>query len=313
MDTVFPASLPRKVRREAGKLYCPGIGDDTSGLISLLAAFQAIHQAGIQLRSTLIFVASVQEERRLQGARALLNKSEIHPDMFVAIDVPLGEVWYGALRVTRLKLFYTSPGSHTLTSRGKPNPARAVASAIQQVYQIALPPVDPTLGGWKLPVINVGMLGGGTVPNAIPQEAWFTIDLRSQDDTTQQRLESEVLRVAKAAAQTEGVGFRIKKPSGEDVDFSKIRSRSARRADPIVQTALDVQSYLKVSPANTEPLDMGSTDANVAVGMGIPSIAIGGPYYERQHTPEEVADENSIVPGTKSIFLLAVSLADLSN
>jgi tripeptide aminopeptidase len=28
-------------------------------------------------------------------------------------------------------------------------------------------------------------MGGGTVFNAIPREAWFTVDLRSLDDTTQ--------------------------------------------------------------------------------------------------------------------------------
>jgi tripeptide aminopeptidase len=85
MDTVFAASVPRKVRRENGKLYCPGIGDDTSGLVSLIAALEAVHQAGIKLHGTLVMLASVQEERRLQGARYLLAKSEIHPDMFVVL------------------------------------------------------------------------------------------------------------------------------------------------------------------------------------------------------------------------------------
>jgi tripeptide aminopeptidase len=233
--------------------------------------------------------------------------------MFVAIDTPLGEVWYGALRVTRLKFYYTSPGSHTLTSRGKPSPARAVAMAIEQLYEILLPPVEPGLGAWKVPVINVGMLGGGTAPNAIPQEAWFTVDLRSQDASTQERLELEVLRGAKAAAEKEGVGFRLEKPSGEDVDYSKVRSREARRADPLVQTALDIQRYLNIPSVQPAPLDIGSTDANVAVGMGIPGIAIGGPYYERQHTLDEVAEESSIIPGTKMLILLAVSLAELAD
>jgi tripeptide aminopeptidase len=313
MDTVFAASVPRKVRRDNGKLYCPGIGDDTSGLVSLIAALEAVHQAGIKLHGTLVLVASVQEERRLQGVRYLRAKSEIHPDMFVAIDTPLGEVWYGALRVNRLKFYYTSPGSHTLTSRGKPSPARALALAIEQLYEIPLPPVEPGFGVWKVPVINVGMLGGGTAPNAIPQEAWFTVDLRSQDASTQERLELEVLRGAQAAAEKEGVGFRMQKPSGEDVDYSKVRSREVRRADPIVQTALDIQRYLNIPSLQPAPLDIGSTDANVAIGMGIPGIAIGGPYYERQHTLDEVAEESSTIPGTKMLILFAVSLAELAD
>jgi hypothetical protein len=47
--------------------------------------------------------------------------------------------------------------------------------------------------------------------------------------------------------------------------------------------------------------------------MGIPGIAIGGPYYERQHTLDEVAEESSIIPGTKMLILLAVSLAELAD
>jgi len=56
------------------------------------------------------------------------------------------------------------------------------------------------MGSFKLPVMNVGMLGGGTVVNAIPREAWFTVDLRSLDSPTQDRLESAVVAAATHAA-----------------------------------------------------------------------------------------------------------------
>ncbi len=314
MDTVFAATVPRKVRREGGKLYCPGIGDDSGGLAALLEAFRALQQAGIRTRGKLVFVATVQEETRLRGARHFLTDSGIHPDMFVAVDIWLGDVWYGALRISRLKFTYTSPGSHTLFSRGQPTPSRALASAIQKVYEIPLPPAEPGLQGMKVPVVNIGTLGGGTVFNAIPQEAWFTVDLRSLDSATQDRLESEVVRVAKSAAEKEGVGFRAEKPQGEDVDFSKARPREMRRADPLVQTALDIHRHLHLSRAGGgDPLDMGSTDANVAVGMGIPAIAVGVAHYTGPHTLGEVADENSIVPGAKMVLLLATSLAGLAD
>jgi acetylornithine deacetylase/succinyl-diaminopimelate desuccinylase-like protein len=226
----------------------------------------------------------------------------------------LGDVWYGALRIARLKFTYTSPGSHTLFSRGQPTPARAVGAAIQNVYGVPLPPEEPGLGGMKVPVLNVGTLGGGSVFNSIPQEAWFTVDLRSLDSATQDRLESEVVRVAKAAADKEGVGFRSEKPQGEDVDFSKALPRETRRAHPLVQTAVDIQNYLKLARAGAvEAFDMGSTDANVAVGLGIPAIAVGGARYTGPHTLDEAAEEQSIVPGAKMLLLLATSLAGLAN
>ena len=80
-------------------------------------------------------------------------------------------------------------------------PSLRPSPAIQNVYGIPLPTAEPGLGGMKVPVVNVGTLGGGAVFNSIPQEAWFTVDLRSLDSATQDRLESEVVRVARAAAE----------------------------------------------------------------------------------------------------------------
>src|SRR6266550_4682881 len=59
MDTVFAGSIPRKVKREGGKRYCPGIGDDSSGLTALLEVFREIQHSGIRTRGKLVFVATV--------------------------------------------------------------------------------------------------------------------------------------------------------------------------------------------------------------------------------------------------------------
>ena len=37
-DTVFPDTEPMEVRREGGRLLCPGVGDDTANLAVLLMA-----------------------------------------------------------------------------------------------------------------------------------------------------------------------------------------------------------------------------------------------------------------------------------
>jgi tripeptide aminopeptidase len=78
------------------------------------------------------------------------------------------------------------------------------------------PPTVPGLDTFKLPVLNVGMMGGGTVFNAIPREAWFTVDLRSLDDTTQDKLATAVVSAAKQAAEKEGVGFHMEEKSFGD-------------------------------------------------------------------------------------------------
>jgi acetylornithine deacetylase/succinyl-diaminopimelate desuccinylase-like protein len=308
MDTVFPEGTDLKVKREGDTLRAPGIGDDTSNLMAVLEMFRALDRGGVKTKGDLIFLASVQEEVGLLGARHWLETSGYKPDMFIAADISANEVWYGALRVTQYKFFYTSPGAHTLESRGGPSPAQAVAKAIDAVYAIPLPPIAEGLDTFKLPVANVGMLGGGTVFNAVPREAWFTVDLRSLDTPTQQRLQQAVEDAARNAAEQGHVGFRMEKSTL--ADYSKARSKEARLNDPLVQTALAVKNHFR--PAGTPaivPADVGSTDANVAIAMGIPAVAIGATLEYTPHRLEESATASSIVPGVKSLIALAVALS----
>ena len=196
-----------------------------------------------------------------------------------------------------------------MESRGAPSPSHAVARAIEAMYAIPLPPVAEGLGAFKLPVINVGMLGGGTVVNAIPREAWFTVDLRSLDSGAQDRLATAVNNAARGAADTEHVGFRVEHKMG--VDYSKARPHDTRLHDAVVQTALAAANHFrKQGTPEIVPQDVGSTDANIAVAMGIPAVAIGAAAHSLPHRLEEYAESESIVPGVKFLIALGVSLAE---
>jgi tripeptide aminopeptidase len=306
MDTVFPEGTDLKVKREGDILRAPGVGDDTSNLMATLEMFRALDRGGVKTKGDLIFLASVQEEVGLLGARHWLESSGYKPDLFVAVDGPSDAVWYGALRIDQFKFFYTSPGAHTLESRGAPSPAKAVAKAITALYEIALPPVAKGLGDFKLPTLNVGMLGGGTVVNAIPREAWFTVDLRSLDNGTQDRLESTVVATVRRIGEQEGVGFRMEKKMASD--YSRARPQKERLNHPLVQTALATSNHFR-KPGSPEivPADVGSTDANVAVGMGTPGVSVGATIERMPHRLEEYAEAGAIIPGIKSLIALAVA------
>ena len=307
-DTVFPEGTPIKVRREGDTLTAPGVGDDTSNLMATLEMFRALNRGGVQTKGDLIFLASVQEELGLLGAKHWLESSGYKPDMFIAADLASNQVWYGALRISMYKFFYTSPGAHTMESRGAPSPAKAVAKAIDALYEIPLPPPAAGLDSFKLPVINVGMIGGGTVFNAIPREAWFSVDLRSLDSTTQDKLATAVVSAAKQAAEKEGVGFRTEEQS-VGINYSKARPQSERMNQPVVQTALATANYFrKPGSPEIELADVGSTDANIAIAMGIPAVAVGAAMEHFPHRLEEYAEASTIIPGIKSLLALVVSL-----
>jgi tripeptide aminopeptidase len=308
MDTVFPEGTDLKVKREGDVLRAPGIGDDTSNLMATLEMFRALNRGGVQTKGDLIFLASVQEEVGLLGAKHWLETSGYKPDLFVAVDLSANQVWYGALRITQFKFFYTSPGAHTMESRGGPSPAKAVAKAITSLYDLPLPPVAPNLDSFKLPVLNVGMLNGGTVVNAVPREAWFTVDLRSLDTPTQARLEKAVVAIAENTAKSEGVGFRMEQKMA--IDYTRAKPQAERLSSQVVQTALAISNHFRKpgSPAIVAA-DVGSTDANIAISMGIPAVAVGAVMERLPHRLEENADAGSIVPGIKALIAMAVSMS----
>ena len=306
LDTVFPADTPIQVRREGSTLRAPGVFDNSASVANLLAAVRAIEGAGLRTRRDLVFLFTVQEEVGLRGMRHWLERNRDRTGMLVALDSGLPGVWYGALGIQWLKFIYTSAGAHTNSSRGRPNPARAVAAAIQNIYTIPLPPPGEATG-----IYNVGMIGGGKVFNAISQESFFTVDIRSNEPEVHQDLAVRIRRMAEDAARQERVGFRVEVVS-DSTAAGTARQLAGRRAHPIVQTAVDIQTYLDIGRGRPiRAVASGSTDANVGVGMGIPSIAVGRSYGGDQHTLQEYADIDSAYLGTKQIVLLAAALGEL--
>jgi tripeptide aminopeptidase len=308
MDTVHPMDTDLHVTRADGRLHAPGIFDNSASVANMLQAARALDAAKVRTRGDVYFVATVQEELGLEGMDHWLDEHKGVPDMVVALDGGLGPVDYGALGIYWSRMIFTGEGSHTLTSRGRPHPGRAAATAILDIYRIPLPDPNAPVGA----VYNVGMIEGGKVVNAIPQEVWFTVDLRTVDPDLLAKLDAEIVGTCEAAATAEGVTFRR-----EYIQRSEAGGRpeqlAGRRAHPLVQTAVDVLTYLGVDlPKGGEALPTGSTDSNAAVVRGIPSISVGRAYGGNQHTLSEWADVDSAKIGTKQIVLLAASLAELS-
>jgi di/tripeptidase len=85
-----------------------------------------------------------------------------------------------------------------------------------------------------------------------------------------------------------------------------------RRTHPLVETAIDIYRYVGLElPKGSEAVATGSTDANIGVVMGIPSISVGRSYGGNQHTLTEWADWPSAQKATKMVLLLATSMAGL--
>src|SRR5256712_6254001 len=72
MDTVFQPGLQIKATIRDGRIYAPGIGDDTRDLDALLATIRALDHAQVDTKGDLISVFTVQEETTMNGAKAFV-------------------------------------------------------------------------------------------------------------------------------------------------------------------------------------------------------------------------------------------------
>src|SRR5256884_1868721 len=86
LDTVFQPGLQVKATIRDGKIYAPGIGDDTRNIEALLATIRALNDAKIKTKGDLLFVFTVQEETTMNGAKAFVSENKGKIDQYIALD-----------------------------------------------------------------------------------------------------------------------------------------------------------------------------------------------------------------------------------
>jgi len=297
MDTVFQGVWEIKVKREGNLLKAPGIGDDTASLANLLWSIRALKQVGFKPDNTYYFIGSVGEEIGFVGIEAFLDSAEEKFDLVIALDGDLGKVHYGALGFWGGRITFRGPGAHTMQSRGVPNPNLAVAKAIERICGIRLPSKPPE----KWTIINVGMIGGGKVRNAVSEESYFTVDLRSINQEELEKAQTKIRKICQDVAAEEGVELEM-----------TINERSKAYQIPgaedsfLVKTVLDILKFLEVKEIEVDPL--GSTEANVGIERGVLSVNLGRTYGRYKHALSEEAEIDGLFLAMKQILLLIYCL-----
>jgi acetylornithine deacetylase/succinyl-diaminopimelate desuccinylase-like protein len=299
MDTVAPAGADYSVRRTqqagGGVLRGPGVRDDSSGLAALVAAISLIRNHDLAPAADTWILASAQEEVGLQGAERFVRDHADEIGAFIAVDGSLGQISYAATGIVWLKIRFKGEAAHTLKAHEKPSAILAAARAIDAISAIPLRRSPEELESW----LNIGSMGAGDVPNALPGEAWFTVDIRSNDTETVGMLEKQVTELAGRASRGVGVECHI-----ETLHRLAGTSPPGGGKSPLVLSARRVLESLGWNQISVTP--RGTADHNVAIARGIPGIAIGITTGDGAHTPDEYADIAPFLIGVKQVMLLAL-------
>lgn len=271
LDTVFPEGTDVKVKIKNDTLYAPGIGDDTRGLSMLLTLLETIKTNEIKPKDNILFVGSVGEEGLgdLRGVKHLFREGGPKIDSWIAIDGgSIGRVNNKALGSYRYRVSYKGPGGHSWGAFGLANPHHALGQAISNFVVVA----DQYTAEGPKTSYNVGVISGGTSINSVPFESSMQIDIRSVEPTRLDEMEALLEKATQKALEHQNS---IKR-RGPDLtlELEKIGNRpSGELSDtlPLVQRTLAATTYFGTQPYLTR----GSTNSNIPISKGIPSVTIG--------------------------------------
>jgi len=258
----------------------------------------------VRTTKTLVFAGDVGEEGEgnLRGIRALVDEFGPRLSAVIAIDGPsIEHITTQGIASRRFEVTITGPGGHSWSDFGTPNPITAISRGIVKFSSIRVP--DEPRSSY-----NFGVIEGGTSVNSIPSRAAVKIDLRSEEESELDRLES-TLRDSMQAGVKDEIGAGRSGADALRLEITSLGSRPSGKLpedSPLLETVRNVDRFL----GTRSRLERSSTDANIPLSQGIPAVAIGGGGKgSGSHTLAEWYDPTGRELGLKRVLLIALALA----
>lgn len=297
LDVVFPDTETLPLTEDDGRIYCPGIGDDTACVVCLLMAAKYIAgkiRAGEWEKERaravgILLVCNSGEEGlgNLKGVKAICRGYGERIRNFCTFDSELDKIVNRAVGSKRYRIRIATEGGHSFGDFGKDNAIEKMAGIIEKLYRVQVPEGGKT-------TYNVGLISGGTGVNVIAQNAEILYEFRSDTSEHLQMMEQYFEKT-----------IREEKDKGLDIEYEVIGLRpcgkgvDAARQERLTEKAM--KAVKNVIGKNPEQ-NCGSTDCNIPLSMGIPSVCVGCYYGHGAHTREEYIEKDSLILGIQVAF-----------
>ena len=289
-DTVFAAGVDLTVRREDDRIYGPGIGDNSMGVAGMLGIARGLQMGNITPPVDLHFVATTREEGlgNLDGMRAAYTHIADSIGAVINMEgLALGFVYNAGIAVRRLKITAKADGGHSWVHFGKHSAINGLVELGARLLRIN-PPNEPRT------TYNIGMIEGGQAINALATEATLWLDMRSESPAELASLERRV-RTFMDEIKRDDLRFKVEivgdRPAGE-----------LDPAHPLVQFALASLEVVRFKGG----LHSGSTDGNIPLQAGCPTVTIGVTSGANAHRVDEYIELEPVEAGLKQLILLTL-------
>jgi tripeptide aminopeptidase len=295
-DTVFPAHTDLSIRidNEEGRIYGPGIGDNSTGVAALLALAESLSTLGAPPVDVWLVANSGEEGLGdLRGMRAAVDRLRAHIGAAIVLEgMGLGRIVHRALGSRRYRITATAPGGHSWSDFGTASAVHVLALIAADIVRVKVPASPRT-------TFNIGRIEGGTSINTIAQHATMELDMRSEEPVALEYLAANVdqllERYQSARWKKWGVHVTVEtigdRPAGElAADHPLVKAAAAA----LVDAGLTAPPDLRIS----------STDANIPLSRGIPAVCVGIAEGGNAHRLEEWLSTAKLGQGMQHLFLL---------
>lgn len=293
-DVVFEDEEEFDVQVRDGKVFAPGVGDDTANVVNLLMCAKYVTQNKMQAEKGFLFVMNSCEEGlgNLKGSKKIMEDYGSRVKEFVSLDGHIGSCVSKAVGSQRYKVTVTTEGGHSYSDFGSRNAIYYLSSMIQTLYAVKAPQKEKT-------TYNVGIISGGTSVNTIAEKASMLYEFRSLDKGCLKQMEDffwavlDSYRKMDIGVSVEVVGMR---PCSGDIDEQKLESFTERNKEII--------SYYHDAELD---LEAGSTDSNIPLSMGVPANTVGTVKGGGAHTRGEWIEIDGVETGMKISMAMVLS------
>jgi glutamate carboxypeptidase len=289
-DTVWPvgtlAAMP--FRKDAGRLWGPGVLDMKAGLVFFLYAIRTLQELDVPARRKLALLVVSDEEVASLTSRALTETEAKRSDCVLVVEPGTGLT--GKLKTSRkgigrYRIHVQGRASHAGVDFEKG--ASAILEAARQVEKCA-GFTDLRRGT----TVNPGVIRGGTRSNVVAAEAEIEVDVRVVRMSDAGRIDKRMraLRPFDKRCQVQVEG-ELNRPPMERTPAIATLFRKARNIGSQMGIALE------------ESATGGGSDGNFTAALGVPTLDGLGAIGEGAHASNEsilidrIAERTALLAG----------------
>ncbi len=297
LDTVFPDGTvaERPMRVEGRRVFGPGVSDMKAGLLTGLYAVRALLHVGFHDFERIDFFINTDEEVGSPASRSLYAPVAEAADAALVLEAGRANGDIVSARKGGAVYGFSVHGRQAHAGVEPEKGASAIVELARCIQELtALNGLHPGS------TVNVGVIGGGTQANVVPDRAWAKIDTRFGTLAAGQALDRAIRRVAVAPKLA---GTRIEVTGG----IEKGPMEKTRATAYLVELAQGVAGTLGFSFNDVQT--GGTSDANHIGKLNIPVLDGLGPVGGDDHSPKEYMDADSVVPRTALLAGLIEAIA----